>query len=833
VTIPQALQIAGDHHRAGRLAEAETLCRQILAIQPNHADALHSLGLIAHQAGRDPLAVEWIRKAIFLAPNNPVAHFNLGVVCRALGRLDEAITAFRRALQLQPDFLEAHNNLGIALKDRGWIDEAIAAYRRALELNPDLSEIQNNLSDALRERGLLDAAIAACRRALELKSDFPEAHNNLGNALKERGRLDEAVAAYHRALELKPGDPKFHVNLGNALRDGGFLDEAAAAFRRALQINPDDPQAHNDLGNTLRDRGQLEEAVAAYHRALELKPDDPKIHNNLGNALRDRDQLDQAVAAYRRALQLKPHDPKIHKNLGNALTEQGQFAAACASYRRALELEPGDPETHNDLGAALKGLGLLDEAIAACRRALELKPDYPEATNNLGAALAGEGQVDEAIAAYRQALEHHPEHAWLHSNLIFTLNFHPGYDARAIAAECARWERQHAGPLRGSVRPHGNNPDSDRRLKVGYVSPNFFGQAECCFVIPLLEAHDHCWFEVHAYSDVQRPDAITERMKKSVDFWRDTRALSDEKLAEQIREDGIDVLVDLSMHMGRNRLSVFAREPAPVQVAWLAYPGSTGLDRIGYRLTDARLEPPGEASAWSAEEPVRLPDCWCCYHPVGETPEVNELPALSSKGVTFGSLNSFMKVHEGVLARWARVLEAVRGSRLVLLCPGEKARERVRSFFGARGIAAETVDLVDRLPRAEYLSLYHGIDIGLDPFPYNGITTTCDAFWMGAPVLTLPGEMPASRAGLSLLSAVGLAEFAASSEEDYVRVAVELAANLPRLAELRTTLRPRMQASPLMDAPSFAGNVEAAYRSMWERWCAASGRRGGGFSRRK
>jgi predicted O-linked N-acetylglucosamine transferase (SPINDLY family) len=352
----------------------------------------------------------------------------------------------------------------------------------------------------------------------------------------------------------------------------------------------------------------------------------------------------------------------------------------------------------------------------------------------------------------------------------------------------------------------------------------------------LFERHDREQFEILCYSAVTRSDWMTERFRALAGVWRNTVGVPDDRLAQMIREDGVDILVDLAMHTAGNRLPVFARQPAPVQVAWLAYAGSTGLPGIGYRLTDARIDPPGSRScgtAWSAEEPVRLPDCWCCYHPVGETPEVNELPALSSKGVTFGSLNSFMKVHEGVLARWARVLEAVRGSRLVLLCPGEKARERVRSFFGARGIAAETVDLVDRLPRAEYLSLYHGIDIGLDPFPYNGITTTCDAFWMGAPVLTLPGEMPASRAGLSLLSAVGLAEFAVSSEEDYVRVAVELAANLPRLAELRTTLRPRMQASPLMDAPSFAGNVEAAYRSMWERWCAASGRRGGGFSRRK
>ena len=646
MTIPQALQIAGDHHRAGRLAEAETLCRQILAIQPNHADALHSLGLIAHQAGRDPLAVEWIRKAIFLAPNNPVAHFNLGVVCRALGRLDEAITAFRRALQLQPDFLEAHNNLGIALKDRGWIDEAIAAYRRALELNPDLSEIQNNLSDALRERGLLDAAIAACRRALELKSDFPEAHNNLGNALKERGRLDEAVAAYQRALELKPGDPKFHVNLGNALRDGGFLDEAAAAFRRALEIRPD--------------------------------------------------------------------------------------------------------------------------------------------------------------------------HVWAQSNLIFALHFHPAHDDAAIREECARWNRRFSDPVKQFVVPQARDSRVGGRLRVGYVSPDFRDHVVGHFALPLFERHDRERFEILCYSGVARPDEMTERLRALAGGWRNTIGVPDGRLAEMIREDGVDILVDLAMHTAGNRLRVFARQPAPVQVTWLAYPGSTGLPSIGYRLTDACMDPPGDEAVWSAEEPVRLPGCWCCYQPVGDYPEINELPARSAEGVTFGSLNNFAKVNEEVLALWARVMDVVRGSRLVMFCPGGRARERVRAFLSAREIAAERVEFVGGLPRGEYLRLYQRIDLGLDPFPCNGMTTTCDALWMGVPVLTLPGKRPVSRAGLSLLSSVGLGDLAASSEEDYVRMAVELAGDLPRLADLRAKMRARMLASPLMDAPRFARNVEAAYRSMWE-----------------
>ena len=716
MTISQAFQAAYQHHQAGRLAEAEALYRQILAVQPNHADALHLLGLVAHQVRRHDLAVEWIRRAIVLSPNNPAAHSNLAEAYRAMGKYEEAIASCRRALELKPDFANASLCLGNTFRERGQLGEAASAYRRALELKPD----------------------------------FPEGYNNLGITLADQGKFEEAAFAYRRALEFKPNYPEVHNNLGIALRELGDPESSLAATRRALELKPDYADAQNNLGIALRDRGHVDQAVAAYRRALELKPDFPEAYNNLGAALTDRRQLDEAMAAY--------------------------------------------------------------------RRALELRPDYPEAYNNLGSSLKDRGDVDDAIAAFRSAIKLKPEFAAAHSNLAFILNFHPGYDARAIADECARWERQHAAPLQASVRAHRNHRDAARRLKIGYVSSNFFGQAECYFVVPLLEAHDHSLFEIHAYSDVIQPDAVTERLRRSVDVWRDVQAFSDERLAEQIREDAIDVLVDLSMHMSRSRLPMFARQPAPVQVAWLAYPGTTGLHTIGYRLTDAHMEPPDADSTWSAEEPVRLPDCWCCYNPVGDSPEVNQLPALSAEGVTFGSLNNFMKVNELVLARWARVLEAVKGSRFIMLCPEGLARQRIRAFFSAQGIAPERVELAGFLPRWEYLSLYHRIDIGLDPFPYNGITTTCDSLWMGAPVLTLPGAMPASRAGLSLLSTVGLEALAVSSEEDYIRVAWELAADLPRLAELRSTLRKRMLASPLMDAPRFARNVEAAYRSMWGRW---------------
>jgi len=722
MTIPEALQIAVEHQRAGRLAEAEALYRRILAAQPNHAGALHFLGVIALQGGRHDAALEWIRKSIVIDPNNPVAHSNLGVVWRATGRLDEAIAAYRRAVALQPDYPEAHNNLGNALREQGELDEAIAACQRALELQPNLLDAHVNLGDLLRDRGQLDDAIAAYRSALEIKPDFPEVCLSLGAALACLSRLDEAISAYRRALELRPDSAEIHVNLGAAFAGLGRLDEAMAEYRRALELKTVHPEAHNNLGNALKRSGQLDAAIAEYRRALEVKPDYPEAHNNLGNALKDRGELNEAIAAYRRALQIKP--------------------------------------------------------------------DY------VGAQ----------------------------SNLVHALHYHPSRDAMALAEELRGWNRKFGDPLRQYVRPRSHAPAVGGRPRVGYVSPDFRNHPVGRFALPLFEQHDRERFEIFCYSGVTSSDWMTERFQRLAGKWRVTVGVSDARLAEMIREDGVDILVDLAMHTAGNRLLTFARQPAPVQVAWLAYPGSTGLPSIGYRLTDSHMDPPGEDSdpmgsrsrgtAWSAEEPVRLPDCWCCYDPMDDAPEINALPALSTEDVTFGSLNNFAKMNEGVLALWARVIGAVKGSRLLMFCPEGWARERVHAFFGSRGIGAERVELAGYLPRWEYLSLYQRIDIGLDPFPCNGMTTTCDALWMGVPVVTLPWEMPASRAGLSLLSCVGLGELAAASEEDYARIAVGLAGDLPRLAHLRATMRARMQASPLMDAPRFARNVEAAFRRM-------------------
>jgi protein O-GlcNAc transferase len=460
----------------------------------------------------------------------------------------------------------------------------------------------------------------------------------------------------------------------------------------------------------------------------------------------------------------------------------------------------------------------LDEAIASYRQALALQPDLPEAHNNLGNALCEKGQLDEAIAALRQAIALQPTDPEAHSNLVATLNCHPGFDAEAIAEEQRHWNRQHAEPLRSCIRPHFNERTSGRRLRIGYVSPDFHGHAVGRFLLPLLANHDHHDFEVFAYAQVPVPDAMTLQLRAHADQWHSLVGLSDEQAAALIRDHQIDILVDLALHTAHNRLLVFARKPAPVQVTYLAYAGSSGLRTMDYRLSDPFLDPPGMDQSAYSEQTIRLPQTYWCYQPV-HTPPIAPLPALGAGHITFGCLNSFRKVNEPVLEIWTRLLRAVPQARLLLHAAEGTHRQRTADLLLKLGIDPRRLRFVGKVPLPEYVQLYGQIDIALDPFPYGGGTTTCDALWMSVPVISLRGNTAVGRAGLSLLSNIGLPELVAQTPEEYVRIAADLANDLPRLRALRSSLRTRMEQSPLMDAPRFARDVEAAYRTMWRQWC--------------
>jgi predicted O-linked N-acetylglucosamine transferase (SPINDLY family) len=635
------------------------------------------------------------------------------------------------------------------------------------------------------------------------------------------GRLREAEAIYEQILSAQPDHLAALQNLGFIAYQSGRAAIAAELLRRAVVLRPHDAGLLSNLGSVLVGAGQVQAAVDAFQRALALMPDSPQIHSNLGNALVAIGQTEQAIASYRQALILNPHSADAHNNLGTALSGLGRRDEAIVEFRQAVALRTQFVQAWNNLGTAFREVGDLDESIAACRQALAAGPQFLPAYHNLGNTFRDAGELDEAIACYRAATKTNHNVAAA-DDLLLALLLHPNLTPDQVWTEHSRWNEVYARPLAGAIAVHPEPVAAgpQRRLRIGYVSPDFREHPVGCFFLPLIANHDRDGFEILCYSDAGQADQLTEQLRSNATHWRDVHGLPDEQLASLIRQDQIDILVDLTMHTKNNRLLVFARKPATVQVTYLAYPGTTGLETMDYRLTDSFLDPPDQDDRFYSEKSVRLPRTFWCYVPPAHAPAVNPLPAAAAGRITFGCLNLYCKVTSAMLALWATILRETPASRLMVHSYCGRHRGRALGVLAAEGIERERLQFVDRVSPADYFKLYHQIDIALDTHPYPGGTTTCDALWMGVPVVTLAGTTALSRGGLSILSNVGMPELAARDPQQYVRIAVDLAADLPRLASLRATLRDRMAGSPLMDATAFARHVEAAYRRMWFDWSA-------------
>jgi predicted O-linked N-acetylglucosamine transferase (SPINDLY family) len=536
----------------------------------------------------------------------------------------------------------------------------------------------------------------------------------------------------------------------------------------------------------------------------------------------------EAEALCRALVAQHPGSAEAHHWHGVALRELGRTDGALAAFRAAVAIDPGQPGTQYRLASTLMDRAILDEAIATYRVSLRLLSGKPgqEALlarihSDLGFALMVHGEHEAAIDEFRHAIGLRPD-ARGHSQLVYYLQYLPGADAAAQLREAREWDRLYAAPLGVDAPPHTNDPDPGRLLRVGYVSGDLRDHALASFLPPVFERHDRARFEVIAYSNVDRPDDVTARYRARADRWRDVSGMQDEAVARLVREDGVDVLVDLSMHSGGGRPLVFARKPAPVQVCWLAYPGTTGMGAMDYRLTDPYLDPPeldGEASGRAyAERSLRLTRSFWCYRP-RLSPPVAPLPARASGHVTLGTCNKFSKVNDGTLRLWARVLEAVPGSRCFMVVPSFAAQARVRERFGQLGIHPDRVEMVGQRRYADYLANFSRIDVGLDTVPYGGGTTSIDALYMGVPVVTLRGETVVGRAGTCLASNLGMPGLVASTADEYVQIAVRLASDLDALEATRRGLRARLEASPLMDEEGFVRDLERAYREAWSRWC--------------
>ncbi len=647
-------------------------------------------------------------------------------------------------------------------------------------------------------------------------SSIPE---KLAQALQlhRSGELSRADALYRQILQSDPQHADALNFIGLSRRQQGDYAAAAELFSRAIRIHPESALLQVNLAGALRALGRNAEALAALDHAQALTPGLAEAWHQAGNLLKHTGRYAEAAARLREAVRLAPGEAAIWLNLGVALLEGGSTDEATAAFRRAIESEPRRAEAHNILGHALLTRGDLGAARSSLEEALRLKPGYAAAHDNLGRLEKTAGCTPEAVVHFRAALAADPQPG-THSNLLLALNAMPGLSPADVLAEHRRWAALHAAafypkePVPVRVHPAG------RRLRVGYVSPDFVNHAVAFFIEPVLAAHDRAKIEVFAYANALAEDAVTARLRPFCEHWRDIARLGDDEAAALIRADGIDILVDLAGHTGRNRLQLFARKPSPVQVAWIGYPNTTGLATMDCRLTDEISDPVGVTDAFFSEKLVRLPGPFLCYRPADESPPVGPLPLLSNGHVTFGCFNHASKLSAPVIALWSRLLAAHSTARLRLKSRGlddATAAAGLHAKFAAHGVEPSRILIDGRSLSTEgHQRLYHEIDVALDPFPYNGTTTTCEALWMGVPVVTLAGATHVSRVGASLLTHFGAPEWVAATEDEYLRITGELLADTARLAEIRGGLRERMRRGALCDGTRFTRELEAVYAAL-------------------
>ncbi|WJR80451.1 tetratricopeptide repeat protein [Bradyrhizobium sp. NP1] len=751
------------HLNAGRADEAERLFRSVLKTEPGNAEANHALGTLAVQQGNLPLALGFLTKALQANPQEARHWLSFAEALMQAGSIGDARAVIEKAMMRfsSPELVGLRQRL-----------EQVERYQRAVDHHQ------------LRQFAEAEALYAAI---LSVDPAHADSLHMIGQLATQTDRVDVGIQLIEQAIRLKADVGAYHCSLGNALAARGQHEEARQSFMRAIELEPTLPEAHVGLGNVWRSLGHLDKAAAQFEAAIATGVNTANAHNSLGALLFDLGRLEQAAIQLTEAIRQKPDFAEAHNNLGNAHREIGRLDESVRHYQEAIRLKPGFAGAWSNLAGALKTRGLIVEAVEHYKAAIRLQPDFVHAYNNLIMLLGYSADVPHEILV---------DHARQFNNDV-------------------------AAPVLRS-RPFTNAPDPDRRLRIGYVSGDFRDNAVNYFFEPLLAHHDKRDFEFFAYANMLAEDAITARLKPNFDHWRNIRNLSDDAACDLIEADRIDILIDMSGHIAGNRIMIFARKPAPVQATWLGFTTTTGVAAIDYRITDPFADPPGMTEHLNTETLWRLPSTFCVYQPrPGVADPIDHPPREDNGYTTFGCFNNFTKVTDRTLKGWSEILARAPDARLLLEIIGIDSadfRRETMERLERHGFPLDRVILEPRKRSNQYV-LYNRIDVALDPFPFNGGTTSMDALWMGVPVVTLAGAYFTARMGVTILSNVGLPELIAQTEASYVDLAVELATDGAKLRTVRHNLRQRMAASRAMDFAAFARDMETAYREMWRIWC--------------
>lgn len=804
----------------GKLEQAEQAYRQALALRPDYAKGHFNLGNTLQAMQRSAEAVACYQRALALLPGDAEIYLNLGNAQQDLQQWQAAIVSYRAVLQLAPHTTAAHANLAAALHEAEDYAGAVASYRRAIELHPDDAKLHNNLGRALQSLEQPEQAIAAYEQAIALDGDFTQALSNLGLLQCKQKNYTAAIEYCARVLRLQPDDAQACGQLAIAYGAAEDRDNALKYFQQAIDLPPGSAANHRQLADYYSTIKRYPLAVEAYRRTLELDAGDSETHNHLGVALQELEQYDAATAAYERALELEPKNISALCNLGSTRQAQKQLEHAKQTYLAVLEIDPAFERAHFALGNCYVLMNEQLLALECYHKTLEINPDYRDAYVNISATFSNIGRIEEAIEACRKGLAICPLWETLFSNYLFLLSHSTEIDPQALFAEHQRFSDTFETHIAQGRAEHSNTRDPLRTLKVGFVSGDLHNHPVPHFLIPILEnIAEGAQLSLYAYHNNPQNDDITERLREVIPHWRQVEHLSDPDLGQLIRDDGIDILIDLSGHTGKNRLLMFASKPAPVQASWIGYPLTTGLQSIDYYLGDQFFTPPDELGDQFSEKLLLLPAC-VPFLPSKLAPSVQPAPVLTNGYITFGSFNRTNKINRQVIARWARVLRAVPDAKMIVAAmPKSEAPPQLAAWFAEEGIAPERLTFEGRTGMAQFMAIHHRIDICLDAFPYCGSTTTLHALWMGVPTLTTAGPTMPSRAGNMIMRQVELDDFVATDEDDFVRRSVAMAASPMLLGAYRFSMRHRLERSTLGRPKLITEGLENGLRIIWQRWC--------------
>ncbi|MDR5853375.1 tetratricopeptide repeat protein [Caballeronia sp. LZ062] len=729
------------------------------------------------------------------------------VLCAAIehhqkNEVEEAQALYRIVLDASPAHADAHHNLGALALQQHDFERAIPHFEAAVGANPDQGHYWASYINALTVSGQTSAAWVALEMA------------------QQRGMKGPAVDRLIQQLVLSGNAP---TPAPAALAAPAPVETAvsapekkeASAMRMAVP-----PQQQINRVTTLYHQGRTAEALEIARQMTERFPNFALGWRAMGSSLHSLGRTFEAIEPFARTVELEPTDVESRKVLADCLRLHNRFADAEAACREVLAQAPEHAEAYRILGMTLQSMGRHEEAEACCRKTVELTRSVV-AYSTLGVMLLDQGRLKEAQIELRRALEIKPDYGIAHENILFCMSHDEDVDANALFAQHVAFGEQCEAPLRAQWKPHANSRHPERKLKVGFVSGDLFHHAISTFIEPIFEhlAHD-AGLEIHVYYSHSINDDVTARLRQNAARWNPVNGLTDVQLADKIRADGIDVLIDLSGHTSRNRLLMFARKPAPIQASWMGYPGTTGLTAMDYYLADSFHVPEHHAQGQFVEKIAYLP-ANAPFQPARYAPPVNGLPALHNGYLTFGSFNRINKIQPRAIALWAELLRALPDSRMLLgAMPPDSGHETLTEWFAREGIARERLDFRTRSNMPVYLQQHHHVDLCLDTFPYSGGTTTLHAMWMGVPTITLPGRLMASRGSTAALSLAGLGDFVAKDNADFVAKGLAWANDLTGLAQLRASMRERCAESPMLQPAVIAAGLSASLREMWRRWCA-------------